>query len=34
MVTEKKKQSLDEGFVTSGIIKDEVNVISRAEGRG
>ena len=31
MVTD-KKQSLDEGFVISGIINDEVSVISRAEG--
>ena len=28
------KQSLDEVFVISGIIKVEVSVISRAEGRG
>ena len=32
MVTD-KKQSLDEGFVISGIIKDEVSVISRRHAR-
>ena len=28
------RQLLDEVFVTSGIIKIEVSIISRAEGRG
>ena len=28
------KQLLDEGFVLSGIMKVQVSVISRAEGRG
>ena len=28
------KQLLDEAFVISGIIKIEVSIISRAEGRG
>ena len=31
---ENNKQLLDEVFVISGIIKVEVGVISRAEGRG
>ena len=31
---ENNKQLLDEVFVISGIIKVEVSVISRAEGRG